>query len=122
MYANIQIIGNVGKDPEKRSAGSTDLASFSVATTRKVKQDKVTTWFSCTVWGKQADIIMNYVKRGDKIMCTGELSTREHDGKTYLEVNVRDFVLLGSKSDSQQDTATKTDSGVAMADDSEIPF
>ena len=120
MTANITIIGNVGKAPEKRNAGSQELASFSVATTRKVKQDKVTTWFNCSVWGKQSDIIMQYVSKGDKIAVFGELSTREHEGKTYLEVNVRDFHLIGGGGEKSEAQPAKT-SGVPIEEDF-VPF
>jgi single-strand DNA-binding protein len=126
MTAEITVIGNVGKDPERRDVGSTHLASFSVAHTlpRKDKDGKkITEWYNCTVWGKPADAIIEYVHTGNQIAVMGELSHRVHEGKTYNEINVRSFTLLGGKSNFQQDTPPATDSGVAMADnDLEIPF
>lgn len=131
MYANISIIGNVGKTPEKRNAGGNDVISFSVATSKRVKNESVTTWFNCSVWGKPASVIEQYVKKGDKIFCSGEFLTREYDGKTYLEINVRDFILMGEKQSSDNSSQSAHNQAKQNAyqpqvdeldDDPSIPF
>lgn len=119
IYATTQ--GNVGKDPVKRNAGSTELASFSIASSYREKNEKKTTWINCTVWGKQAETIMQYVKKGNRILVSGELTTREHEGKTYLEMNVSAFEFLGGIADSKADTVTKEEMSENDIND-EIPF
>jgi single-strand DNA-binding protein len=117
IYAILQ--GNVGKDPVKRNAGSSELASFSVASSYREKNERKTTWVNCTVWGKQADVIMQYVKKGSRLLVSGELTTREHDGKTYLELNVQGFELLGGK-DTVSHDAPMADNDPIESDS--IPF
>lgn len=90
------IAGNLGKDAELRDAGQTSVCSFSVATSRKVKDEKITTWVRCSLWGKRGEGLAQYLSKGQKVAVTGELSTREYDGKFYLECRVDEVTLLGS--------------------------
>jgi single-stranded DNA-binding protein len=59
-----------------------------------------TIWLDCSLWGKQAESgLINYLKKGQFVVLSGELGTREHEGKTYLTLRVAN-VTLGGKSDS----------------------
>ena len=120
IYATLQ--GNVGKDPEKRTAGNSDLASFSVATTYYVKGKRESQWVTCTVWGKQSEAIMQYVKTGSKIMVTGQLTTRESNGKTYLELNVSGYEFLGGAGDNQASSEPAKPVDTNPVDEDSIPF
>ncbi len=102
-------IGNLGKDPEIKTFDSGNkLASFSVATSREWKDKESgekkseTEWINCVVWGKLADVVEQYVKKGNKIYIEGRLKTRswEKDGSTFYrtEIMVSNLVMLGSKS------------------------
>jgi single-strand DNA-binding protein len=88
----IQIIGTLGNDPESSvSAGGVSFAKFSVAVNRKDKQKgDTTTWYRCTAFGKQAETILQYVKKGQKIFVSGDLqvSANESNGKTYVNTDV----------------------------------
>lgn len=105
----VMLIGHVGDDPEIRSTpnGNT-LAKFSVATSRTWKdkdgqQQEKTEWHRCTAWGKLADIIGMYVKKGKQLYVEGsvEYSQTESDGQIryWTDINVRDMQMLGSRSD-----------------------
>jgi single-strand DNA-binding protein len=101
------LIGNVGSDPEVRSTASgTRLAKMSLATNRQwtnkdgSEQEK-TEWHRLTVWGKLADVVERYVKKGDRLYVEGriEYSESESDGqkKYWTDVNVLEMVMLGGQ-------------------------
>jgi single-strand DNA-binding protein len=94
---NLNCIGRVGKDAVLRNAGGEPVAGFSVAMDAGYGDKKTTVWLDCSLWGKRAEKVYQFIKKGDRIGVTGELSTREHDGKTYLTLRVADVTLLGEK-------------------------
>jgi len=89
------VAGNLGKDAVLRQAGSDNVCSFSIASSRKIKDKEVTTWVSCSMWGKRGEALVRHLTKGKKVVVVGELSTREHDGKTYLEVRVSELEFMG---------------------------
>ncbi len=91
----VMISGNIGRDAEVRQAGSESVCSFNVACNRKVKGQDVTTWFSCSLWGKRGEALSKHLTKGKRVSIVGELSTREKDGKTYLEVRVSELDFAG---------------------------
>ncbi|TSK07786.1 MAG: single-stranded DNA-binding protein [Geobacter sp.] len=84
------LIGRLGKDPEVRyTAGGTAVASFSLATTDRIKgkdgnwEDK-TEWHAITVWARLAEIAGEYLSKGKEVFIEGRLQTRkwtDKDGK-----------------------------------------
>ena len=56
---NMTAHGNLGRDPELKEVGSTQVASFSIAA--RTGKDE-TTWIDCSVWGKRADTVINYLQ------------------------------------------------------------
>lgn len=102
-YLNkVQIIGNLGRDPETRVAGETKVSNFSVAVTEKYKgrdgqtQEK-TEWVRVVFWGRLAEIAEQYLKKGSSVYVEGKLETRSWDDKTTGEkkyqTEVRGVVL-----------------------------
>ena len=95
---SITIAGNIGKDAVTRSTpGGDKVTSWGVAVEERIGQDKRSIWFDCTLWGKRGESLAQYLTKGGKVSVSGELSTREHEGKTYLTVRVDQVTLLGSK-------------------------
>jgi len=99
---NITAHGNLGKNPELREAGSSQVASFSIAA--RTGQDE-TTWINCSVWGKRADVVMKYMAKGDKITVAGQGKLRKYEKKeggegSSLELNVSDFTLPAKKEEA----------------------
>ena len=91
----LTISGNLGRDPELKEVNQSQVASFSVGV--RTGKDE-TTWVNCSVWGKRADTVMTYFKRGSKVTLTGSGKLRTYekkDGSTgsSLEMNVTDFTL-----------------------------
>jgi single-strand DNA-binding protein len=98
---NITIAGNIGKSAEVRTAGQGKVTGWTVAVDDGWGDNKTTIWFDCNWWGQRGEKVAQYIQKGGKIAVSGELSKREHDGKTYLTVNVTD-VTLQSKADGGQ--------------------
>ncbi len=80
MFQQITIVGNLGRDPELRYTPTGQaVTTMSVATNRQYttsngEQVKETTWFRITVWGKQAETVNQYLRRGSKVLVTGRLN------------------------------------------------
>lgn len=107
---HIQLIGNLGSDPEIRTtSGGQKVATFSLATGRQwtnaagEKQEK-TEWHKCVVWnGKKsglADVVERYVAKGDKLYVAGRVEYRQYEDKDkqtryVTEVNVTEILMLG---------------------------
>jgi len=100
---NITIAGNCTKDAELRTTGSGGkVAGFSVAVNGFSNGEKTTTFYDVSIFGKRGESVMQFAQKGAKICVTGELSTREYNGKTYLQVNGNDFTPMGSAQGNQQ--------------------
>lgn len=92
---NAVIAGNIGKDAETRQAGGSSVTNFNVAVEKRVKGEKVTIWVRCALWGKRGEVLGQYLTKGSKVSVSGSLSTREHEGKTYIEIEANDVTLMG---------------------------
>ena len=101
---SITIAGNIGKDAVTRTTqGGDKVTSWTVAVEDRQGQEKRTIWFDCAIWGKRGETLAQYLTKGGKVSVSGELSTREHDGKTYLSIRADQVTLLGGKSDGGED-------------------
>lgn len=70
---NFQVTGYVGSDPQVRQVGEQQVASFSVAVSRKNRNgDKQTVWVRVSCWNKLADIAIKYVHKGSLVQVTAE--------------------------------------------------
>lgn len=100
--------GNLGGDAKVNSTGGSTVANFSVAVKSGFGDKAQTMWIACALWGKQAESkLIDYLTKGQQVAITGELSTREHDGKTYLQVRVSTIHLVGGKSEDGQQQAPR---------------
>lgn len=101
---NLTIAGNIGKSAELRTIGSGEkVASFSVAVDDGFGDKKRTLWFDVSIWGKRAETLAPMLVKGGKVCVSGDLSTREHDGKTYLTLRANDVTLMSARQDGQRD-------------------
>lgn len=120
--------GNLGGDCEVKSVSGTTLCKFSVAVKSGYGDKAQTIWLACDIWGKQAEgKLPDYLKKGQQVVVSGELSSREHEGKTYLGVRVNSIDLVGGKSEGTSQAPaprpqqTPEPSGGGKLDD-DIPF
>jgi single-strand DNA-binding protein len=117
---SIVIAGRTGKAAELRRTQSGEaVLGFSVAVDDGYGQNKRTLWFDCSVWGKRADALKDMLPKGKEVTVVGDLSTREHDGKTYLTVRVNELTLQGGKTDSsaRQEQGYRQDDSGSLADE-----
>lgn len=134
------IVGNLGKDPEKRVMPSGDnFVSFSVATTESWKdkssgeRKEKTEWHNMVVFGKLAEIIAQYLKKGSKAYFEGKLQTRKYQDKSgneryTTEIVVNEMHMLDSKGEGGQSSGSQSrqqsvpEPPADFDDDSDIPF
>ena len=101
-------IGRVGKDAQTRfTQGGDPVTGWSLAVDSGYGDKKQTLWFDCSLWGKRGEKVAEYITKGSQLGVTGELGTREHDGKTYLTLRVGEVSLIGGR----QDTGNTSSSG-----------
>jgi len=135
MYNKIIIAGNLGRDPEMRYLPSGQaVTNFSVATNNSWTDKntgetvKETTWFRVTVWGKQAEIMNEYLSQGSKVLVEGSLKCDPSTGgpRVFLrkdgtagasfEITANVIRFLSSKNEIQQG------GGAAAEIEDDIPF
>lgn len=132
----VQLIGNVGGDPEVRSTtNGTRVATISIATSQSwtnqggEKQEK-TEWHRCVAWNKKgggglADIIEKYVSKGDRLYVEGEIEYRTWDDKDgnkkyTTEIKVKDLIMLGGNKGDVTAPAPKKAPAKAAAKDEDF--
>lgn len=128
----IIVMGRLTKDPETVATQSgTSLARYTVAVDRKYKKEgsQSTDFFNCTSFGKQADFVAKYLKKGVKVVISGEmlLDVVEKDGKktTYPKISVEDVEFAESKSNATESAQSATGNDFLTVPDSlseELPF
>ena len=104
---SITIVGQLGKDSELRHLSNGDpVCSFSVADQQG--KDKPTIWWNCSLFGKRAESLQQYLSKGQKVTVCGSVSERDWTDKSgvarkVMDVRVNDIALQGEK---QQINAT----------------
>jgi single-strand DNA-binding protein len=104
---SVQLIGNLGKDPEVKTFDKSKKASFTIATTdsyKNAKGEKVedTQWHNIVIWGPLAEVAEKYLRKGMEVCVEGKLVHRNYETdkgeKRYItEINVNDMLMLGGK-------------------------
>ena len=145
-FSKAIIVGNITRDPELRSTPSgAQVCGFSVAVNRNYKdssganQESVS-FIDCSAWGKAAEIIAQYAKKGSGILVSGRLEQRSWEDKegqkrSRVEIVVEDFNFVGGNGDGGNSGGSRGGSSSAATADvapddisdepidlSEIPF
>jgi single-strand DNA-binding protein len=131
------LIGNLGRDPETRyTAGGTPVANFTLATTERWsdassgERKEKTEWHRIVVWGKQAEIAGEYLKKGRQVYIEGSLQTREWTDREgnkrhTTEVRAQRFQMLGRPGEAAapvaEESTTAAEPDAEFAED-DIPF
>lgn len=109
MSMNYVIVyGNLGQDPELRyTQNQTPVASFSLATQEKYKEETQTEWHKIVVWGKTAENCSKFLKKGSSAIIEGKLQTRkweDKNGTTHYttEIVARNVQFTGSRKDQEK--------------------
>lgn len=83
---NGTLTGNLGRDPDFQTTQSGQMvAKFSLAV-RQPKKDAPAFWVKVEVWGKQAEYVANYLKKGASVCVTGQVAEESWNDKTTGEL------------------------------------
>ena len=92
----ITIAGRIGKDAVVRTTqGGDKVTGWTVAVDEGWGDNKRTLWFECSWWGQRGERVSEYLTQGINVTVSGEFSTREHEGRTYLRLRVNDLTFQG---------------------------
>ncbi len=134
------LIGNLGANPELRyTQGQQAVANLRLATTEKWtdksgQKQEATEWHRVVVWGKQAEIVGQYLTKGRQVYVEGRIRTRQWQDQQgqkrfTTEVVAQNVQMLGGRGERSQDdmaaTTVPPDDAVASdfgGGDDDIPF
>ena len=126
-YSLTTIVGNVGNDAELRYLrDGVAVCNFSVAVSKVTgkgdTRKEATTWFKVTIWRERGKLAASMVKKGTRILVTGEVSAsafidkKTNEARASLEITANEFRLLSSKAENEQHEPISDD------DAADIPF
>lgn len=101
----ITVTGNIGNDFGITFTQSNKAyAKFSLANTPRIKkddvwQDGVTTWFNCTIWGRDAEMAVEHLRKGARVIVTGRFAgnaytDKEGKERTSLDISVDTYGII----------------------------
>jgi single-strand DNA-binding protein len=107
---NVRLIGFLGQNPDvKELNAGKKLAKFSLATSESYKNEQgekitETQWHNMVAWGKQAEIISKYLKKGSEVAIDGKIHSRNYTDKEGVkryvtEIVVNELLMVGAKKD-----------------------
>lgn len=113
------LIGNLTRDPEQgKTPAGVDFCRFSLAVQRdfpNANGERETDFFNITVWRKQAELCLKYLKKGNKAGIVGTLQNRTYDDKegvkhtiTDVVANEIEFLTPKAKEEKEEEHDTKT--------------
>ena len=116
----VEIIGNVGGEPEMRFTPSgKSVVSFNVAVNSKFGENESTEWFHIVVWDKLAETCNQYLTKGQQVFIEGRLQTRSWEDneeiKHYKTEVIANKVLFLGQRKQDKETPLETDT-------EDIPF
>lgn len=105
---SLSLVGRLARDPELRNTQSgTAVCSFTIACDRRPDKDgkREADFIACTAWGKSAEFVAKYFKKGQRIGLTGRIQVRSYDAqdgsKRYVcEVVADNVEFVESKAQS----------------------
>ena len=125
---SVTLVGRAGRDPEvKYFESGTVVANLTMAVNRRNRDDEPD-WFNLEIWGKQAQVAAEYVKKGSLIGITGSFKLDSWKDRNTGEerrkpvVRVDRLELLGSKRDSENSNFQSNNSFNQQISNEEIPF
>ena len=143
----VMLIGTLGANPDFRvinaNGGNKSVATVSIATNESFKDSngnikEITEWHRLVFWGKQAEVVRDYLHKGSQVYVEGKIRTRSYEDKngqkkTVTEIQVTDLQMLSSKSESssasgqtqqqsQQSYAQQPYSSASQQNDNYAPY
>lgn len=103
---NATIVGRLARDPEsKTTGGGTTLTTCTIPVDTGWGDNKTTTWWRVTIFGKKAEVVAKHLSKGRSVAFSGPVSVREYDKKDgtkgfSAEMTANDFAFVGNKGDN----------------------
>lgn len=118
----IQVMGNLGSDPETRyTPNGQKVTTFRIASNSKKAGKDITNWFRVTVWGDKFDKMISYLKKGSSVLVMGELhkpeiyNSRDNQPQVSLEITAEIIKFLPGRGTGERTeggtTASTTEGG-----------
>ena len=128
-FSKAIITGNITRDPELRTTtGGSSVCSFTVAVNRNYRgtdgeQKEELSFIDCSAWGKLAETIAQYGKKGNGVLVSGRLNQRAWEDKngnkrSSVEIVVEDFNFVGGRDGGN---TSGSSSAPASASQEDIP-
>ena len=116
----ITVTGNIGNDVGIAfTSGNKAYLKFSIANTPRIKKDEVwqdgaTTWFNCTIWGRDAETAIEHLRKGTRVIVTGRFAgntytDKEGKERTSLDISVDSYGVVPRNTASAPVTETAND-------------
>lgn len=119
------LMGRLTKDPEITSTtNGTSIGRFSIAVDRRYKREgePEADFFTCTSFGKQAEFVGNYLKKGTKVVITGRIQNDSYTNKEGQKVNTTKIMVEEIEFAESKKTETKEEEYLNTTEDIELPF
>jgi len=133
------LLGNVGNDPEVKEIGENKVSNFSLATNkvfvnRNGEKITQTDWHRIVCWGKLADIMQKFVKKGNRIFLEGEIRYRSYEDnkgekKFITEIFANVIRLIEKKESNDNEVANDNEGAIETSsentnaeDNQPLPF
>jgi single-strand DNA-binding protein len=125
---SITIAGGLGRDAEVKYLNNGDpICNFSVADSQG--RDKPTIWWNCTLYGKRAEALSQYLTKGQSVTVVGTVTEREWQDKEgakrkSMDVRVSEIALQGGRKDAepQEERRAAPKPAPVEMDDQDLPF
>jgi single-strand DNA-binding protein len=125
---SITIAGGLGRDAEVKYLNNGDpICNFSVADSQG--RDKPTIWWNCTLYGKRAEALAQYLTKGQSVTVVGSVTEREWQDKEgnkrkSMDVRVSEIALQGGRKEAEPQEERRQAPAPAQTsiDDDDLPF
>ena len=115
------LVGRAGRDPEARETGKGDtVANLSLSTSSGYGDNEKTDWHRVTFFGKVADTVVQYVKKGQEIYIEGRISYSKYTDREGIEKYSTDIIAYSMQMGQKGNTPSSSQS--PSSDDDDLPF
>lgn len=127
----VTLIGRLGKDPETKEVGSSKVSNFSIGTSERYKDKsgkliENTEWHNITCWGKLAEIVESYFKKGMLVYIEGKLKTESYEKngekRNFTKVVADVVQMLESKKEGGKSETKEEYKNDPIEEQTDLPF
>lgn len=117
-FNKVIVAANLVSDPELKTVGDSNVVRFRVAinrkfTTKSGEKKEESTYIDAEMWGSRANVISEYLKKGDPVLIEGHLKqenweTKDGEKRSKILVSIEDFEFMNGRKDSETKTTAET--------------